>query len=328
MVLNFEMEKLESELKRLKPKRVLVQLPEGIKQNAFEIKRKIEGMGIEAVFSGETCWGGCSISTQEAKDVGADLLVHFGHAQFIKSDFPILYIEVKDELDLKKILKKSLSFIKKYDTIGLSHSVQHKHDIDSVVKFYENAGKKIIISVKKGYAAYSGHVIGCEFGGLKSIADKVDAFVILGNNFHSMGACLAVEKPVILLDVYNDKVRSMEGVRDKIIRQRIVAIDKFKTASKVGVIIEAKPGQKFGSPSFVVDKLKKEGKEVILITMNELSPDKLMNFYDVDAFVELACPRIAIDDFARYSKPLITMKEALVAIGEKSMDDFLKEGVV
>ena len=34
--------------------------------------------------------------------------------------------------------------------------------------------------------------------------------------------------------------------------------------------------------------------------MDELTPDKIMNFYNIDAFIELACPRIAIDDFAKY----------------------------
>ena len=62
--------------------------------------------------------------------------------------------------------------------------------------------------------------------------------------------------------------------------------------------------------------------------MNELNSDKLMNFYNIDCFVELACPRIAIDDFAKYSKPLITYKEALVALGEKSWDNLLKEGLI
>ena len=54
----------------------------------------------------------------------------------------------------------------------------------------------------------------------------------------------------------------------------------------------------------------------------------LMNFYDIDAFVELACPRIAIDDFAKYPKPILTFKECLVAVGEKSYEDFLSEGVI
>ncbi len=328
MTLNFELPKLVSELKRLKPSKVLVQLPEGIKQNAFEIQKTIESLKIKVIFSGETCWGGCSISPQEAKDVGADLIVHFGHAKFINSDFPILYIEVKDELDLKPILEKSLENIKDYKTLGLSFSIQHKHEIEGIIKFYEENGKNIILSAKKGYAAYEGHVVGCEFTGLKTISKEVDAFLVLGNNFHSMGASLAVENPVILLDVYNDKVTEMTGVRDKILRQRIMSIEKFKEAKKIGIITEIKPGQKFGVPKMILEDLKKAGKEVILITMNELSPDKLMNFYNVDAFLELACPRIAIDDFAKYPKPIITYKEALIATGKRTLEEGIEKGLI
>tara|TARA_Y100000310_G_C20704257_1_gene833409 strand:- start:12339 stop:13328 length:990 start_codon:yes stop_codon:yes gene_type:complete len=329
MVLDFELDKLKEELKKIKPKRILVQLPEGIKQNSFEVQKAIESLGIEVIFSGETAWGGCSIATYEAEALNVDLLVHFGHAKFINSSFPILYMEVKDNLDLKPILNKSIEKLKEYSTLGLSYSIQHKHDIDMVKKFYEDNGKKVIISDKKGYAAYPGHVIGCEFGGLKTIQDNVDVFLVLGNNFHSMGASLAVEKPVILLDVYNDTVTKMdEEVRDKIIRQRIIAIEKFKDAKKVGVIIEVKPGQKFGSPKFIVEKLEKAGKKVITITMNEMTPDKIMNFYDIEAFVELGCPRIAIDDYAKYPKTLITFKEALIATGDKNIEDVLKEGLI
>ena len=328
MALNFELGKLKEELEKRQPKKVLVQLPEGIKQNALEIKKVIEDLDIEVIFSGETAWGGCSIATYEAEALKVDLLVHFGHAEFIKSNFPILYIEVRDELNLLPLLKKSLEKIKEHKTLGLAYSIQHRHDVEKVKKFYEDNGKEILISDKKGYAAYAGHVVGCEFGGLKTIQDKVDAFLVIGNNFHSMGASLAVEKPVILLDVYNNCVTEMEGVRDKIIKQRIIAIEKFKDAKKVGVIMEVKPGQKFGSPKFLVEKLEKAGKEVLTITMNELTPDKLMNFYNLEAFVELGCPRIAIDDYAKYPKTLITFKEALIATGDKNFEDVIKEGLI
>lgn len=328
MVLNFELDRLKSELLVRAPKKILVQLPEGIKQNAFEIKKVIDDLGVEVIFSGETVWGGCAIAIREAKEIGADLIVHFGHAKFIESDSPILYMEVKDELDLRPILEKSLEQIKDFKTLGLSYSIQHRHDIDKVIEFYKENGKEILLSEKKGYAAYPGHVVGCEFGGLKVIQDSVDAFLILGNNFHAMGAAIATEKPVFLLDVYNDKIVEMKGVRDKIIKQRITSVEKVKDAKKVGIISEIKPGQRFGSANVLKEKLEKIGKEVILIVMDELSPDKLMNFYDVDAFVELGCPRIAIDDFARYSKPLITYKEALVVAGDLSIEELMEKGFI
>ena len=133
---------------------------------------------------------------------------------------------------------------------------------------------------------------------------------------------------VHVIDVYNDEVKNMDGLKDKILRQRAISIEKLKEAKNVGIIIEIKPGQKFGSPKFLIDKLKEKGKNPIVITMSELTPDKIMNFYNIDAFIELACPRIAIDDFAKYPRPILTFKEALVALGTKSWDEILKIGIV
>ncbi len=328
MALDFEKEKLVEELKKRKPKKVLVQLAEGIKQNSGEIKKEIEELGIKVIFSGETSWGACDIAIDEAKSVGADLIVHFGHAQFIETSFPVIYVEVKDILDLNSLLEKSLEFFKDYKTLGLSYSIQHRHDIDKVIKFYEEKAKKIILSKKKGTNAYEGHITGCNYQGLKEIQNQVECFVIIGNRFHSIGATLAVKKPVFLIDVYNDEIKTMEGVKDEILKQRIVAIEKLKDAKNIGIIIGTKCGQKFGSPEKLIEKLEEKEKNVTIITMNELTPEKIMNFYKIDVFIELACPRIALNDFANYPKPILTSREAEVALGEISWDEILEQGLL
>ncbi len=328
MAFNFETEKLRKHLEKIKPKRVLVQLPEGVKQNSFELLEFFEKLKIEAIFSGETCWGGCAVAVEEAKSVKADLIVHFGHSEFMKVNFPVIYIPIKDELNLESLLKKSLFELKSFKNIGLSCSVQHIHDLKNILEFYENNWKKVIVSKKKGNVSGEGQVVGCQYFGLKEIQDKVDCFVVVGNNFHSMGAALAVDKPVFLIDVYNNEIKNMNGVKDKIIRQRILSVEKFKDAKKIGIIIGVKQGQQFGSYKYLKDRFIKLGKEVVVLTINEFSPDKLVNFYNIDGFVELACPRIATDDFARYKKPIITFKEALVVVGEKSWDDLIKEGLL
>jgi diphthamide synthase subunit DPH2 len=51
MVLNFEEEYLVKELKRLRPKKILVQLPEGIKTKALELEELFNKLKIEAIFS-------------------------------------------------------------------------------------------------------------------------------------------------------------------------------------------------------------------------------------------------------------------------------------
>ena len=261
MTLNFEKDKLVRELKKIKPKRVLIQLAEGIKQNSMEFAKIFEDLGIPSNFLRRNLLGGVFAAIQEAQAVGADLIVHFGHAEFMKIDFPILYIEIKDEFNLKPLLNKSLDKLKKYKKIGFSYSVQHHHDVEKIEEFYKRNGKEFILSKKLGHVAYEGHIVGCQYAGLKAIEPEVDCFVILGNQFHAMGAVLSVDKPVVLLDVYNNDVRELSGLRNKILKQRIISIEKFKEAKNIGIIIEIKPGEKFGSPDYLSRKNKRTRKE-------------------------------------------------------------------
>ena len=65
--------------------------------------------------------------------------------------------------------------------------------------------------------------------------------------------------------------------------------------------------------------LEKHGKKGYLLALEHVGPE-LIDFYPVDAFVNTACPRIAIDDAVKYAKPLITPYELEVALGEKKWE--------
>ncbi len=322
---DFEEDRVVKELKERKVKLALLQLPEGLKKEASRLAHYFEDKSnVEIVVSGETCWGGCDLALEEAKSLGAGLLIHYGHAPFIKKvDFPVLYVEIKDKTPIDKLLEKANRELTKFNKLGLVCSVQHMYQLEEAKKFFEEKEKEVIIPEKKGYAYYDGHVVGCEYNSLKIISKNVDAFVVIGNQFHS---ALAVKNPVYLLDVYNNEIVEMSKLRDKIIKQRFAAIEKVKEAKKIGIIIGMKPGQKFGSPRVIRKKFEDAGKEVVVLTMREINNDKLVNFYDIKAFVELACPRIAIEDYDKYEKTLVTFREALVAIGEIKWEDLLENG--
>ena len=61
-------------------------------------------------------------------------------------------------------------------------------------------------------------------------------------------------------------------------------------------------------------------KKGYLLALDHVGPD-LIDFYPVDAFVNTACPRIAIDDAVKYAKPLITPFELEVSLGEKKWEN-------
>ena len=122
------------------------------------------------------------------------------------------------------------------------------------------------------------------------------------------------------------EIVNMEKLKNKIIKQRAFAIAKVKSARNIGIIIGTKPGQKFGSFETIKKKLEDLGKNVTILTMNEVTQDKLTNFYKIEAFIELACPRIAIEDYGKYDKPIITFREALTIIGNMKWEDLLENG--
>lgn len=324
---SFEEDKLIKEINERKPKRILLQLPEGLKKESIRLSKLIQDKcKTEVIVSGEPVWGACDIAVSEAKSLNADLIILYGHAQFIKIDYPIIYLEARYNKDITNLIKESLKYLKSYKKIALVSSVQHIHQLPQIKNFLEKENKEVIIPEKKGFSFYDGQVLGCEYNLLKPISKDVDSILIIGNNFHALGAALSVKNPVILIDPYNEEVKSMEELKNKVIKQRAAVLAKAKEAKKFGIIIGLKPGQKFGSFEYITDKLKKIEKEYVLISMNEVTNDKLINLYDVDAFVELACPRIAIEDVAKFDKPLLTAREFAVLVGDISWEDLLEKG--
>lgn len=314
------------EIKAKNPKRVLLQLPEGLKKEGFRLARLIEEQArVETIISGEPLWGACDVAVAEAKALNCDLIVIYGHAPFMKVDFPVVYVETKFAKDITPIAMRALKLLKGKN-VGLVASVQHIHQLNEVKSLLIEHGKNVVVPDKKGHAYYHGQVLGCEYSGLKIEAKNLDCVLVIGNKFHSLGAALSIDKPVVLVDPANEEVIELEPLKKKIVKQRVFAIDKVKQARKVGVIISTKLGQHFGSFDYVLEKLKKIGKEGALISMNEVTNDKLINLYDIEAFVELACPRIAVDDYSKFSKPVITVREFAYLVGDVAWEDLLEKG--
>ncbi len=78
--LNLELEKLFSALKQNKAKKVLIQLPDGLKPKAQEIQEKIKEKypKIKLTFWAGSCYGACDLPAVS----GYDLLVQFGHSEW------------------------------------------------------------------------------------------------------------------------------------------------------------------------------------------------------------------------------------------------------
>jgi 2-(3-amino-3-carboxypropyl)histidine synthase len=222
MVYDLKQKGLIKEILNRKPKRVLLQFPEGLKKKAFEIANEIESKTNSLVIiSGNPCYGGCDVALEEAKKFDIDLIVHYGHAPFMKIDFPIIYIEARYEENIRKLVEKSLEYLRNYKKMGLCSTIQHIHQLDDVKEILEKNNKEVFLSKKKGHCAFDGQVLGCEY----NLESNVDANLIIGNKFHALGLSLSKNKPVILIDPFTFKVEDITQLKNKTIKQRVILIE-------------------------------------------------------------------------------------------------------
>jgi diphthamide biosynthesis enzyme Dph1/Dph2-like protein len=75
-------EKIISAIKEQDVKRVMIQLPDGLKNKTQEIQRKLEDTGAEILFWSGTNFGACDLPVGLEK-LGVDLLIHLGHTEWV-----------------------------------------------------------------------------------------------------------------------------------------------------------------------------------------------------------------------------------------------------
>jgi 2-(3-amino-3-carboxypropyl)histidine synthase len=73
--------------------------------------------------------------------------------------------------------------------------------------------------------------------------------------------------------------------------------------------------------------LEKSGKTAYLLAAREVTPELLLEFPTIDAYVNTACPRISLEASSKFSKPVITVNEFRVVSGELSWENLLKKGL-
>jgi len=318
---DFRLDEVIENINEIDAKAVGLQFPEGLKIHAVSVAEKIENETDAVVLiSGDPCYGACDVSDTRMEGL-VDLIVHFGHIEFpISYRVPVLFIEAYSKIDVIDVVKKSLKSLENYKKIGIVTTIQHLYFIDSVKNFLMENGKEVI--TKEGVGTREGQVLGCNFSAIKDI--DADAFLFIGSgNFHALGITLFTEKPVFIADPYMNEVRTIDEFRDRILRIRFAKITKASDAHKFGILVSSKKGQfRLDLAKSLKKMINKEKKEAFIIMFDNISPDLLLPYMNLDAFVVTACPRVAIDDANMYKKPLITPKELEIVLNKRKWEDY------
>jgi len=317
------------EIRRRGSKRVLLQVPEGLKPLGFRLAKLLERQeGVEVFLSGDPCYGACDLALGPKSHVQADLLVHIGHAQ-IPGEFPqenVLFVEARSDAPVQDLVEQAAGMLNSEHVIGLASNVQHIHQLDTAKGILQKNGKEVLIGRASGWLLYAGQVLGCDYGSVRAIADKVDAIVVLsGGDFHALGIPLATGKRTIVVDPFQRTVKDMTEVCRKLLRKRWINIEKFRKTKRVGIIVGLKSSQmNIALARRLKELLEENGYTAVLICASEVIPETLESFLDLEGYVEVSCPRISTDDQERYRKPILNPEELMIALGKKSWEDYTK----
>ncbi|MEM3536705.1 MAG: diphthamide biosynthesis enzyme Dph2 [Candidatus Bathyarchaeia archaeon] len=325
---DFEEERIKQEILKLGAKRVLIQLPEGLKPAAPNLVKTLEKMGVLAFVSADPCYGACDLATAEAESLGIDLLIHYGHSKLLKYErVPTLYIEARANVNVDAAVEEALPLLAQWRKIGLTTTVQHVQTIDAAREILLKNGKTVVIG-DSGRLNYSGQVIGCNYSNAKSIEKDVEAFLFIGGGkFHALGVALSTSKPTIVADPYEKRAYTIDKEVEKIIKQRWATIEEATKAKNFAVLVGLKPGQRRLEEALdLKKKFEEKGKTAHIFVAREITPELTMNFPTIDAYVNTACPRVSLDDASKFQKPVLTHAEALVVIGEKSWEELCRKG--
>lgn len=294
--------------------RIMLQFPEGLKTQALAEAAKLEKQGHEVFVAAAPCYGACDICLDEARNVGAEKIVHFGHAEFmkVKSGIPIEYMPYFLEVDWKaatKVIEKGAKLLHKDNvkTLALTFPVQHLQNSKKVKELLESAGFIVKLGMGGAHVRHPGQVLGCDTDSVKNVGDADAVVYFGGGKFHPTG--LPSGKPVLCIDPHlGDSYWITEEIR-KVERKRKGSILAASKAKCFGILISTKCGQINMTGAKIAKRmLEKKGKRAVLLVANELNPVSLANFMSFDAYINTACPRIN-DDTDAYGKPIVNVAD-------------------
>lgn len=312
-----------------KPNSVALNGPEGLVSRIQEVADNVEERyHIPAYVIGDTCWGSCDLNTHAADLLGADILFNIGHTIAMQSlGRKVVMIDAYDDVSFENVARKCASDLKaRYRTLSLLTDSQHLSQITTVKKIFEEYGYDIIIGRGKGQLN-DAQVFGCEFYPAHYMQNRVDAYIFLGQSmFHSASIAMSTEKPTYMLDPYYEEYTEVTEFARGLQKKAILAIYNALDAQRIGLIIGLKEGQYAQVRALELKRtLENLGKKVQLIALTEITEERVRIFKEIDAFIQVACPRISTDN--HFKKPMLSVPQCLALIKllkNESIEDFLK----
>ena len=339
---SFEIHKTVHRIRSAGSKRIALQFPEGLLMFATTISDILTQFcpGTETLIMGDVTYGACCIDDYTARALGCDLLVHYAHSCLIPVDvtkIKTLYVFVDIGIDTSHLLATLERNFTSGKTIAMVGTIQFNATLHAVKPELERAGYKVLIPQITPLS--KGEILGCTSPQL--VKEEVNLILYLGDGrFHLESAMIHnPEVPAYRYDPYSRKLTHETYDHEEMYGLRRKAIRTAKKAKRWGLILGSLGRQ--GNPhtmSMIEKSLDEKGIPYVNLLLSEIFPGKLAMMGDIDAWVQIACPRLSIDWGYAFPKPLLTPYEALVALGIRQewgtpeqkdypMDFYAKDGL-
>ena len=246
--------------------RVGLQLPEGLRGQTsavIDLMGQRLGPETEVLVWAEPTFGACDLADRPLRELGAQALVHLGHAPMPchadRYTIPVHFVPVihtgelilKEEglARLKAIFEEAetearpmVEQVKKDRTLGLVTTAQHIHLLDELAGRLEAAGWRVLVGTGGSRLAHPGQLLGCNSSAARAVEGQVNGYLYLGTGrFHPLAVALSSRLPVATLNPHSGVVEPVDG--ERFLRQRFGSITKAREASRWAVLVSPQVGQ-------------------------------------------------------------------------------------
>ena len=199
---DFQLDDLVERIKANDTRLVALQVPEGLKMQAFEMMDTIESeTSARVAFSADPCYGACDLVHDKMKNIGVELVAHMGHSQMnidsgMETEFiPVTYnrspeiapvipiLNAHRDIAIQRVNNPTKSAVSEVEAVskfedmvgrvspltdsklGLVGSIQHLHLLPTYKKYLEEAGFDVTIPIGGARLSFPGQVLGCNYSG-------------------------------------------------------------------------------------------------------------------------------------------------------------------
>ena len=325
---SFEVHKTVWRLRQAKVRTLALQFPEGLLLYATTLSDIFQTFaGVEdVVILGDVTYGACCIDDYTAASLGCDFLVHYGHSCLVPVDIttiPCLYVFVDIRFDVNHLCDSVRHNFPvpadgggRVPALALAGTIQFASAVQDVRSSL--APDYPSLSVPQSKPLSPGEVLGCTAPVLREACDAI-VFVADGR-FHLEAIMIANPTiPAYRYDPYQRVMTREEYAHGEMRAVRRKMVERARGAKSFGIVLGTLGRQ--GNPAILghlEGRMREAGLAHTVFLISEMNPAKMALLEGLDAFVQIACPRLSIDWGEDFTKPVLTPYEAEVALGHAS----------